>query len=356
MKKKNNFLIRGFKSLFLLAALFIFSQCNKDDDYARDINTEAPVEVAMDPSISASQLPNKLAAVTALSNTTNAIGYASVNGITTGGAGGKTITVSTLSALKTAAASSSPMIIMISGIIKGTGMITVKSNKTLIGLSGAKISGMGLSMYTVSNIIVKNLIIEYGTMSDCITIKERTHHVWIDHCTFSKPYDGLVDITQESDFVTVSWCKFIGASKGALVGGSDTSTGDKGKLNVTFHNNYFLNCIERQPSIRFGKGHVFNNYYLNNSGITGGYAIAARMGAVIRVENNSFKGIQSWPLQTIGTIHGTFCGVSTNVFSSCGYNKIATSASTWVPPYEYKSMMIATSSVASVVSAGAGAK
>ena len=279
--------------------------------------------------------------------------------MTTGGKGGKTVTVSTLSALKSAAGSSSPMIIYVKGIIKGKEGVTVKSNKTIIGLSGSKLDGPGLKMYNVNNIIVKNMTIVNSSATDAITIKDRTHHIWIDHCTFDNPiYDGLVDITQESDYVTISWSKFSNASLTSLVGGGEGSTSDKGHLRVTYHHNYFLNTLERSPSLSFGTGHVFNNYYEHTKTYKPGqgYSIASRMGANIYTENNYFKSIKGAPIATIGTVMGFVGGDKTNIYNNCAANKIKTKASTWRPTYSYKSQLTAAANVPSVVKAGAGAK
>jgi hypothetical protein len=34
--------------------------------------------------------------------------------------------------------------------------------------------------------------------------------LWIDHCTFTKAYDGIVDIKNGSAGITISWCKYTG--------------------------------------------------------------------------------------------------------------------------------------------------
>ena len=325
--------------LFLLVGV-VGASCTKDV-------TEAPLEVAS---------TDETVMATSSSSTSigTPIGFASVNGKTTGGKGGKTVTVSSFSALKSALASKSPLIVVVKGTIKGKSGIYVKSNKTIIGQKGATLDGPGLLLYGVNNIIIKNLIFKNAAASDAITIKKKTHHVWIDHCTFTTPrYDGNLDITQQSDYITVSWSKFSNSSINLLIGGGDGSTSDKGKLNVTLHHNYFNNNYERNPSIRFGRAHVFNNYYYNSMSSSSGYGIAARMGAIVRAEANYFQ-IKQNPLVTLGPKHGQFSAVSTNVFKGSGKNKIQSSSSSWKPSYSYK--LTAASNVPSVVKAGAGAK
>lgn len=287
------------------------------------------------------------------------IGYAMVDGKTTGGLGGQTITVSTLADLKNAAASSSPMIIKVSGNITGSGSdrIWVKSNKSIIGINGAKITGAGFSIYAVSNIIIQNLTINYVVGGDCITIKEAAHHIWVDHCEFYDDknhgwdyYDGLLDITEQSDYVTVSWNKFHDSNIALLIGGADDSYSDKGHLRVTLYNNYFYNNTERQPRTRFGSVHCFNNYIKGGS-----YAIAAQAGATVRTDNNYIENVSTALRTDISSSTGYFSGTSTNIFKNSGASRITTAESTWVPTYEYKSSLIPAADVPAKIIAGAGA-
>ena len=340
------------KGMFFLLVGVLGASCSKDVQEPMESDSPNTVTVT----------PGNAVATTSTTSTTSVgtpIGFAATDGMTTGGAGGQTVTVSTLAALKSAAGSSSPMIIKVSGVIKGNEGITVKSNKTIIGLSGSKLDGPGLKMYNVSNIIVKNMTIVNASATDAITIKDRTHHVWIDHCTFDNPiYDGLVDITQESDYITISWSIFSNASLTSLVGGGEESVSDKGHLRVTYHHNYFLNTLERSPSLSFGTGHVFNNYYEHTIAYKAGqgYGIASRMGANIYTENNYFRNIKGAPIATIGTVLGFIGGDKTNIYNNCASNKISTAASTWRPAYAYKTKLIPAADVPAAVKAGAGAK
>ncbi len=101
-------------------------------------------------------------------------------------------------------------------------------------------------------------------------------------------YDGQIDITHGADFITVSWNIFHDHFKNSLVGNSEnTGDEDSGHLRVTYHHNLFTRVDGRNPSIRFGTGHVYNNHYLNIPD----YGIASRQNAQVRVENNYFDNV-----------------------------------------------------------------
>jgi pectate lyase len=100
-------------------------------------------------------------------------------------------------------------------------------------------------------------------------------------------YDGLVDITHASEWITVSNSYLHDHFKASLIGHSDSNGAeDTGHLHVTQHNNYWLNIGSRTPSLRFGTGHVFNSYFLNmNTGID------SRDGAQILAQSNVFSNV-----------------------------------------------------------------
>ena len=74
--------------------------------------------------------------------------------------------------------------------------------------------------------------------------------------------DGFIDITNEADYITISYSTFENHNKTMLIGSSGfKNIWDEGKLHVTLHHNYFHNIVQRLPRVRFGQVHVYNNYH-----------------------------------------------------------------------------------------------
>ncbi|HEX8117903.1 MAG TPA: hypothetical protein VF521_11580, partial [Pyrinomonadaceae bacterium] len=143
---------------------------------------------------------------------------------------------------------------------------------------------------------------------DFVTVDMTSDNVWIDHCTFTKAYDGVVDVKGGSKNVTISWSSFLGddggptsivrkqfealeanrsahvmynflrtngfsvddivsvsrsQKKGHLVGANEFDTLNSNHR-LTLHHNYYLNMQDRLPRMRAGNAHVFN-VYVNNA-------------------------------------------------------------------------------------------
>ncbi|KAJ3390633.1 hypothetical protein HDU84_007184 [Entophlyctis sp. JEL0112] len=268
------------------------------------------------------------------SATATPIGYASLNGGTTGGAGGSTVTVTTGAALQAALLGDTPKIVMVTGNFVALGNITVGSNKSLIGTgSGATFLNTSLSIrYGVRNIIVRNIQMGkcQGGDNDCVTIKDpSTSNIWIDHCDFSgdlsadkDTYDGLVDITRTANYVTLSWNKFHDHHKAVLIGSGDSQVVDSA-IRVSIHHNYFHNLGSRTPSVRFATAHIWNNYY--ESVDTG---INTRDSAEVLIQNNQFKNSPT-PVEN----RDGFCVLSGNDFGGGAYDCATGNFTT--PPYTY---------------------
>ena len=78
-------------------------------------------------------------------------------------------------------------------------------------------------------------------------------------------HDGQVDVTLLGTKVTISNNAFTRHDKTNLLGGNDIAAivpgYGPGKIDVTFHGNYFQNTVQRMPRVRFGRVHVYNNFY-----------------------------------------------------------------------------------------------
>lgn len=185
--------------------------------------------------------------------------------------------------------------------------VHVPSNTSIIGMDNAKLKGVNLVLDS-DNVIIRNIQFEspydyfpswdpndgpegnWNSQYDSISIKGGTH-IWIDHSSFQdgpetvekyfgRKYehrDGLVDITNGADYITISYSTFENHNKTMLIGSSDSKISDEGKLHVTLHHNYFHNVVQRLPRVRFGQVHVYNNYFASDT-TNGEYAYAYALG------------------------------------------------------------------------------
>ncbi|KAK4182161.1 family 1 putative polysaccharide lyase [Podospora australis] len=227
------------------------------------------------------------------------IGFASLNGGTKGGAGGTVTTVSTLAQFTAAVdeKNTAPAIVIVSGLITGNEKVRIGSNKSIIGAyPGSGFRGVGLHFRRQSNLIIRNIVSSFviaSSAEDALKIEGSTN-VWIDHCEFSSAlipnkdyYDGLVDSSHGSDFITISHNFFHDHWKTSLVGHSDNNgSQDKGKLRITYANNHWKDVGSRGPLLRFGTAHIYNSFYENMSS-----AINTRMGAQALVQSNVFRNV-----------------------------------------------------------------
>lgn len=213
-------------------------------------------------------------------------------------------------------------------VLLASGVTTVdiqdKNGLTIFSAHGATIRHAEFNLKRAHNVIIRNLKFDelwewdeatkgdYDAKDwDFITIGDGGNctNVWIDHCTFTKAYDGTVDLKDGINHVTISWCRFIaddGApggfvwqqfnyletnnaiskpmysflrsngfsmndiiaiarsqKKGHLAGPTEFDP-DNANIRLTLHNNYYLDHQDRLPRLRAGNAHVFN-VYLNNT-------------------------------------------------------------------------------------------
>jgi pectate lyase len=251
------------------------------------------------------------------------IGFATLNGGTTGGGAGQTVTASTYAQLKMYAESATPYVILVQGTISNGangGQINVKSDKSIVGVgTTALLSGVGLNISSANNIIVQNMRITMtgvttrvdtaGVYSstgdeglpqilvnggDAISIQGTSKNIWIDHCElFSEDpavqtnidlYDGLIDTKAQTGFITISWNYFHDHHKVGLVGASDTDLFADRK--ITYHHNYYRNTKLRMPMYRGATGHFFNNYLVGATD-----ASEIRAGTCLRMEKNYYEAL-----------------------------------------------------------------
>jgi pectate lyase len=253
------------------------------------------------------------------------IGFASLGGNTTGGGSAAPRLVTTLAQLNSAAAGTGAAVIFVSGRM-AQGTVTIGSNKTIIGCSGTSPTLNGrVTLNRSTNVIIRNLNIvgfncrppdvdtaaggECQDGVDAVGV-QRSTRIWFDHNAISDGSDGSLDITNGSDLITVSNTKFFYSSRRAdpndtgaaghrfsnLIGGSDSNgSEDAGRLNITWHNNWWAdNIVERQPRIRFGRNHLFNNLWTSTGN---NYCIGVGVGANIRTQNNVFVNVRT-PINT----------------------------------------------------------
>jgi pectate lyase len=225
-------------------------------------------------------------------------------------------------------------------------MYKVASNKTIVGVgSNAVVTGGGLNLSGVSNIIIRNIKFT-GANDDSINVQESSHHIWIDHCDFTNGYDGLLDIKRQSSYITVSWNHFYAHEKTCLLGHSDDHTADIGYLKVTYHHNFFDGTGTRHPRIRFGQVHVYNNYYLNNE-----YGVASTMNADVLVEGNYFQGVDDPCLVGYADSAAGDLVQRNNVFNNCGSSPQTQGS---VAAFPYSVTVESASNIPNTVRNGAG--
>ena len=286
-------------------------------------------------------------------NTPTPIGFASLNGGTTGGKNGQTVSVSNYADLKSYAESSNAYTILISGTISNGssgGQIRVGSNKSLIGVgSSAFLSGIGLDIGgSTKNVIVRNLkmtLVGVSTPSsinggDVIGISGNASNIWIDHCelysenpdsqTNIDKYDGLIDIKGQTGFITLSYNYLHDHHKGGLVGAADDDL--YANRLVTMHHNYYRNVKLRVPMYRGATGHFFNNYIVGAKDAT-----EIRANTCVRVERNYYESLH-YSIYTTSDSPGKTERISNIEVSRT--SRAYPSSCTANIPYSYSSVLI----------------
>ena len=197
------------------------------------------------------------------------------------------------------------------------------SNVTIIGVGGGAIfDQLGIHIRDASNIIIQNVTIRNVKKSgsplsnggDAIGMESNVRNIWVDHVTLeasggeAEGFDGLFDMKDNTQYVTLSYSILRNSGRGGLVGSSES---DLSNGFITYHHNLYENIDSRTPLLRGGIAHIYNNYYvsLNESGIN------SRAGARAKVDNNYFRNSKD-VLGTFYTDELGFWQVSGNTFDN----------------------------------------
>ncbi|MGA2787904.1 MAG: immunoglobulin domain-containing protein [Verrucomicrobiota bacterium] len=126
--------------------------------------------------------------------------------------------------------------------------IKPKSGLTIFSANGATIKHCNFNIKSCHNVIVRNLKFDenwewdestkgqYDRNDwDFITVGNggAVSNLWVDHCTFTKSYDGLLDTKAGCSAITISWCRYIG---------------DDGATNTNSWVWQQINYLEKSPS------------------------------------------------------------------------------------------------------------
>lgn len=272
--------------------------------------------------------------------------------------------------------------------------LSLKSNTTIIGLDeNSGIKGGTISIYNISNVVLRNLKIQdafdpfpkmekgdgYNAEWDGVVV-DGSKYVWIDHCTFEdticttdddfdhvtpsdgvttknkwQTYDGLLDVKRASDFVTISYCKFANHDKTSIFGHSDSESGDANHLTVTQHHNYFVNCTQRLPRVRYASMHSYNNYFTNPSGgRSNSYCLGVSYNAKIYAEANYFDSTVKYSADEMAP-SGKIYFASSNVDNSSKGCEPSSVSVGWTPSSQYNYTVDSASTLPTVIPANAGA-
>lgn len=242
----------------------------------------------------------------------------------------------------------------------GVSKITVDgfNGLTIFSANGAKIKHAALVFKRSSNVVIRNLefdeLWEWDEASkgdydkndwDYITLEENSN-VWIDHCTFNKAYDGVVDSKKGTSGVTISWSLFrgddrgsnswvtqqinaleanpsaypmyaylrssaVGLSKNDIIAivssqkkghlvGANSLDSSNASLTITLHHNYYIDMQDRLPRLRGGNAHVYNVLVDNSAAREAYKRITPAMASAISSKGYKFSVTSNGAISTEG--------------------------------------------------------
>ncbi|MTV24472.1 hypothetical protein FTX61_03430 [Nitriliruptoraceae bacterium ZYF776] len=161
------------------------------------------------------------------------------------------------------------------------------------------------------DVIVTNLVFDFAAAhawfqgNAAVTIGWPSYgvqDVWIHGNTFlgagPGELDGGVDVLRSAHRVTVSWNRFVRWDKTMLLG-TDELDPREAPDEVSIHHNWFERNGQRQPLARFGRVHVWNNWF-DHWDFDGSYgeAVVAGSDAQVLSERNLFEHDRRYPAIT----------------------------------------------------------
>lgn len=186
-----------------------------------------------------------------------------------------------------------------SNVLKRQIELSIPSNTTIVGIGeDAGFEQSTLMLHLAHDVVLRNLTVEapvddfsswdpwdgdegsWNARFDAVSSVTSTN-IWLDHVTLTdgahldrdapigpngspmNRHDGLFDIKDGTDFVTMTNSIVTNHDKSMLFGsGDDNADTDEGALRVSLIGNYFDGTQQRAPRVRFGDVHVLNNYFV----------------------------------------------------------------------------------------------
>ena len=254
---------------------------------------------------------------------------------------------------------------------------------TIFSANGSTIRHCTFNIKSTHNIIVRNLKFDEmwewdetskggydGNDWDYIDLANggNAYNVWIDHCTFTKSYDGIVDFKAGTTNVTLSWCKYTGDDgatntnsfvwqqitslesnknsyafygflrnngfsttdivtiiqghdKTHLMGSNDKDPNNV-NLSATFHHLWMKNVWDRAvPRLRSGNVHDFNNLVDDTDALAAKRLRDTRAAAMSTANQNTLNNTYSFnpPLNGSISTEGGAVLVEKSIYIDCLY-------------------------------------
>lgn len=244
--------------------------------------------------------------------------------------------------------------------------IQSKNGLTIFSANGSTIRHACFNIKNAANVIVRNLkfdeLWEWDEASatpgdydrndwDFITLGNgggTVSNVWVDHCTFTKAYDGICDIKGGAFNVTFSWNKYVGDDgdvnassfvrqqinaleqsrpanpmyeflrnngfsvedivtilhghdKTHLIGATALNA-ENAQHTITFHHQWYMNPWDRLPRLRAGNVHNYNIYVDDTQGLAARRLRDAHVAAMSQASRNTLASNYNFQVFLNGSI------------------------------------------------------